>query len=279
MPYDPRAYWDRLHARGDLSAVGQSSLPVGLNRLLYAALERRVRWFVRRHRLFPVERAFDVGAGTGYWVNAWHGLGARRVDGCDLSARAVSQLEEAFGALGDRFVQSDIGSPEPGLPAERYGLVTVMNVLLHVTDDAAFARALGHVAALVAPGGHLLLVEPILFDPSFQQTMTAEASSRARPLAAYRDPLVAAGLELVDVRAAVALANNPIEGRSRARFAWYERRWDRLRLRAKRGRLRRWMGPVLLAADRFALALGEAPSSKIALFRRPARAGSPPGRT
>lgn len=275
MAYDPQEYWDHLHARGDLSAVGQSSLPVSLNRLLYAALERRVRWFARRHRLFPVEQAFDVGAGTGYWVRVWHLLGARHVDGCDLAERAVSQLEDAFGGLGDRFVQSDIASPNPGLPAGRHDLVTVMNVLLHITDDEALARALGHVAALVAPGGHLLLVEPILFDPSFERPRTAEASSRARPLAAYRDPLLAAGLEFVDVRAAVALANNPIEGRSRARFAWYQRRWERLRLRAKRGRLRRWMGPALLAADRLALALGEAPSSKIALFRRPAPAGSP----
>jgi SAM-dependent methyltransferase len=269
MAYDPNAYWDLLHARGDLSAVGQSGLPVGLNRLLYVALERRVRWFARRHRLFPVARAFDVGAGTGYWVHTWHRLGTGRVDGCDLVERAVAQLNETFGGLGDRFVQLDVASPSPGLPAEPYGLVTVMNVLLHVTDDQAFRRALRNVAGLVEPGGHLLLVEPILLDASFARPPVAEETSRARPLAAYRDPLRAAGLELVDVRGAVALANNPIEARSRARFAWYERRWQALRLRAKRGRLRRWHGPVLLAGDRIALALGEAPSSKIALFRRP----------
>lgn len=269
MPYDPQTYWSGLHARGNLSAVGQSGLPVRLNRLLYRALERRVRGFVRHHRLLPAARAFDVGAGTGYWVARWHELGAARVDGCDLVPAAVASLETAYAARGDRFFVADIGSPTPGLPPDRYELVSVMNVLLHLVDDAAFERALGAVAALVAPGGHLLLVEPILFDASFVRSWTTDQASRARPLAAYRDPLVAAGLELVDVRGAVALANNPIEARSRARFARYERWWEWLRLRAKAGPLPRWLGPALLAGDRLALALGEAPSSKLALFRRP----------
>ncbi len=269
MPYDPQTYWSRLHARGNLSAVGQSGLPVRLNRVLYRILERRVRGYVRRHRLLPAARAFDVGAGTGYWVAQWHALGAARVDGCDLVPDAVANLEALFGPHGDRFVVADIGSVAPGLPDERYELVSVMNVLLHLVDDAAFERALRAVAGLVAPGGHLLLVEPILFDPSFARPWSPDQASRARPLAAYRDPLVAAGLELVDVRGAVALANNPIEARSRARFARYERWWEWLRQRAKAGPLPRWLAPAMLVGDRLALALGEAPSSKLALFRRP----------
>ena len=51
MPYSPIDYWTRLHARDDLSAVGQSSLPPGLNRWLYRALERNVGSFLWRHGL------------------------------------------------------------------------------------------------------------------------------------------------------------------------------------------------------------------------------------
>jgi SAM-dependent methyltransferase len=268
MPYDARAYWNRLHDRDNLSAVGQSGMPSRMNALLYRALERRVRWFVRRHGVLPVARAFEVGAGTGYWVRVWHDLGAGRVDGCDLVEAAVERLDDAFADRGDRFVVSDIGAPDPGLPDERYGLVSVMNVLLHLVDDAAFERALGAVAGLVEPGGHLLLVEPILFDPTYERPCTPEQASRARPLAAYRDPLAAAGLELVEILGAVALANNPIEAASRTAYARYERWWEWLRLRARKGRITPWIGPVLLAGDRAALAFGQAPSSKVALFRR-----------
>jgi SAM-dependent methyltransferase len=271
MAYDPRDHWSRLHARGDLSAVGQSGLPADLNAWLYRALERRVRWFVRRRRLLDgVSTVFDVGSGTGYWVRVWHAMGVARVDGCDLVPEAVERLQAAFGSRGDRFVASDIGAADARLPDETYRLVSVMNVLLHLTDDEAFRRALGNVAALVAPGGSLLLIEPILLDPSYERPPTGTQTSRARALAAYRDPLVAAGLELVELRGAVALANNPIEAGSRAAYDRYVRwwRWVARRAKASPGSIR-WVGPLMLALDRIALATGAAPSSKIVQFRRP----------
>ncbi|MDO8485177.1 MAG: class I SAM-dependent methyltransferase [Candidatus Limnocylindrales bacterium] len=271
MPYDPRTEWSRLHARGDLSSVGQSGLPADLNAWLYRALERRVRWFARRHRVFDgVKQVFDVGAGTGYWVRVWHDLGVPRVDGCDLVPAAVDRLDAEFATRGDRFVAADIGASGPDLPQGPYDLVSVMNVLLHVTDDEAFLRALASVAELVGPGGWLLLVEPILLDPAYERPATPEQTSRARSLAAYRDPVMAAGLELVELRGAVAMANNPIEAGSRSAYDRYVRWWRWLARRAKAspGSIW-WLGPVVLAFDRVALATGAAPSSKIVLFRRP----------
>jgi SAM-dependent methyltransferase len=270
MSYDPHDHWSRLHARGDLSSVGQSGLPAELNAWLYRALERRVRWFIQRHHaLDGVTSVFDVGAGTGYWVRVWHDLGAPRVDGCDLVSAAVERLDAEFGARGDRFVSADIGAPDPGLPAGPYDLVSVINVLLHLTDDVAFRRALTGIAALVAPGGRLILVEPILLDPTYERPATETQTSRARVLAAYRDPLVAAGLELVELRGAVAMANNPIEAGSRAAYERYLRWWRWVARRAKSSpRSIRWLGPLMFALDGVALATGAAPSSKIVVFRR-----------
>lgn len=271
MSYDPRDHWSRLHARGDLSSVGQSGLPADLNTWLYRALERRVRWFVRRHDVLAgVASAFDVGAGTGYWVRVWHDLGVPRVDGCDLVPEAVERLAATFGERGDRFVAADIGAADSGLPVEPHDLVSVMNVLLHLTDDAAFERALGNLAALVAPGGRLLLVEPILLDTTYERPVTATQTSRARAWARYRDPLLAAGLELVELRGALAMANNPIEAGSRSAYDRYVRWWRWVARRAKTSvGSARWIGPLMLALDRVMLATGAAPSSKIVLFRRP----------
>jgi SAM-dependent methyltransferase len=280
MSYDPRDHWSRLHARGDLSSVGQSGLPADLNSWLYRALERRVRWFVRRHHLLDgAESAFDVGAGTGYWIRVWHDLGVPRVDGCDLVPAAVERLEADFGGRGDRFVAADIGGVDSGLPVEPYDLVSVMNVLLHLTDDGSFERALGNLAALVAPGGRLVLVEPILLDRSYERPPTATQTSRARTLAAYRDPLLAAGLELVELRGALAMANNPIEAGSRTAYDRYLRWWRWVAKRAKSSPASiRWVGPLMLALDRVMLAAGATPSSKIVLFRRPGRLNEPGGR-
>jgi 2-polyprenyl-3-methyl-5-hydroxy-6-metoxy-1,4-benzoquinol methylase len=268
--YDPARYWGRLHERGDLSTVGQSARSAALNRWLYRALETNLRSFVRRHALVvpPPTAAFDVGVGIGYWVRVWRELGIARVDGCDLVPLAIESARRAAaeaGVAGEYFV-ADLG--QPGVfDGRSYPIVSCFNVLLHVVDDDAFRIALHNTASLVAPGGWLLLAEPILRDATQARPFDPAQHSRSRPLAAYRDPLVEAGLELVALERATVLANNPQEAGS----PWAWRRlegWWRFVVRRDRAGAR-WIGPLVAAADRVAMRTGVAPTTKFALFRRP----------
>jgi SAM-dependent methyltransferase len=272
MSYKAIDYWSELHGRDDLSAVGQSALPTELNRWLYRILARNLRAFIRRHVLVspPPARLFDVGSGTGQWIPFWRSLGVPRIDGCDLVPAAVERLNQRFGDSGT-FVVVELGDSGAAFPADqRYPLVTVFNVLLHVTDDERFVRALGQIADVVEPGGALLLVEPILRDPSYARPFVPTVASRARPLDDYTGPLIGAGLEQVALVAAMGLANNPIEAGSPAAFRRYQRLWGWVARRTKRSHASaRWIGPLLAIGDRIALAAGSAPTSKIALFRRP----------
>ncbi len=274
MPYSANDYWSELHRRADISAVGQSGLPIEINRWLYRILARNLRAFVRRRGLVSPApaRMFEVGSGTGEWIPFWHGLGVARIDGCDLVPAAVERLNERFGDRGTFFVAEVGARSGSGLPADvRYPLVTVFNVLLHVTDDERFVRALAQIGDLVEPGGSLLLIEPMLLDASYARPFVATAASRARPVDAYAGPLLAAGLEQIELAAAMVLANNPIEAGSPAALARYRRVWGWVASRTKRNPgSARWIGPLLAAGDRIALASGAAPTSKIALFRRPA---------
>ena len=272
-PYDPARYWSDLHQRSDLSAVGQSALPAAMNAWLYQILEGNLRRFLGRHGLLrpAPAAAFDVGMGTGYWVRMWRALGVPVVDGCDLVPAAVERIgrETAEAGAAGRFVVADIGLPG-SLPAAEYPLVSCLNVLLHVTDDAAFERALHNVAALVAPGGVLLLAEPILRNAAWERPHDPASHSRARAIERYRVPLEAAGLRLVDLRPATVLANNPIEAVSAGAFARYGRWWRFVARWSKRGAGHaRWLGPLLFVLDRLAMATGAAPTTKFALFRRP----------
>ena len=263
MPYDPSNYWRDLHRRDDLSAVGQSALPPGINLWLYRTLARNLGRFVHRHRLDapPPGSVFDVGAGTGYWVDWWLTRGVRRVEGCDLVADAVTRLNERYGQAGCRFRVADI-TDSAGLGSDRYDLVNCQNVLLHVTDDDLFRRALANVASLVAPGGALVLTEPILLYPEYEIAFDPEKHSRSRPLAAYRDPLTAAGLTLVAVEGATVLAANPIEAGSPAAYARSRRWWRSVSRRSKRrpdgvG----WLGRLIYHLDPMVLRAGAAPSA------------------
>jgi SAM-dependent methyltransferase len=268
MPYTPSQYWSKLHDRRDLSAVGQSGLSNEMNQQLYRILGRNLRWFFRRHgvtRLGPT--ALEVGAGSGYWLGMWREYGASRIDACDLVPAAVQDLKERFGNEG-RFWVADIGSDD--IAAGAYDFVACMNVLLHVTDDARFDHALATLAKLVRPGGRLLLTEPILFHDRYARPYDPDLSSRARPLARYRDPLESRGLRLDAIAAATAIGNNPIEGRWPPLHFFWRGAWFAANVPARiHPANSRWVGWLLYAFDPLVMAVRAAPSSKFALFSRP----------
>jgi len=268
-PYDPTAYWSRLHREGSLRSVGQSGLPIKLNVWLYRVLERNLHAFLRRHDLLRTapRLVFEVGVGTGYWTPFWHHLGAERVDGCDLVEDALARIRDRYPDA--TFIAGDIA--EAGvIPGDgSYDLVTVLNVLLHITEEDRFAAAAGHIAAAVRPGGYLLLVEPALFLDASIRPIKPGASSMARPMARYRTVFEDAGLLLVAAQASTVVANNPIEHGlpSIGRFVWS---WRTAVRYARKGP--RWAGltgRVLSIADRVLMRTGVAPSGKIILFRRP----------
>jgi SAM-dependent methyltransferase len=254
--YIPQEYWDSLHGRNDLSAVGQSGLPAHFNAWLYRNGARNLDGFLARSLIGRPASVYDVGAGTGYWVAYWIRRGAR-VAGSDLVETAVSRLSERL--VGD-FTVLDISARAP---SGQYELVSCMNVLLHITDDAAFERALTHLATAVAPGGWLLIADPIA------DREWAGTTSRARRLERYEVPLAAAGLKLRAVAGTTVIGANPIERSARLHPIW-RAWWGGASGIARRSRtLSDLLGRLIYAVDPMLLKLGLAPSGKFALFERP----------
>ena len=273
MSYSHVEYWRNLHDRTDLSAVGQSALPGNINVWIYRTKARNLKRFARRHGLAKKGgRMLEVGVGTGYWVPMWKKLGYR-VDGCDLVQVAVDRVQRAHP--DGTFWQADVSSPEGvlaggGAQASRgYDLVTATEVLLHVTKDDEFVRALGNVAAAVKPGGFLLLVEPALTINKKHKPYDPKLSSRARVLGSYRKPLRELGMKLVTVEATTVLASNPLEYSSIRKGKLYRKSWLAVassRIHPARARV---IGPAMYALDGVLMLTNEAPTSKILLFRRP----------
>jgi len=274
MPYSPQEYWQGLHQRAGLSAVGQSALPDAINTWLYRTLQRNLRAFVRRHRVRPAagDRMLDVGVGKGFWVPFWAGQGWA-VDGIALVPSAVEDVLHRFPE--GRFWTADVTAPDALIPpdgvATSWQLVTCLNVLLHVTQDDRFTDALTRLAGVVAPGGHLLLAEPILTTAGAHAPYDPDKHSRARVLGTYAEPLTAAGLEAVAIEHGTVLANNPIKAGSADAMARYRRWWTWVTGHTKTNpESARWIGPVVSALDRVAMHSRAAPTTKFALFRRPA---------
>lgn len=191
--YDPAAYWSARLAGGSAAeGAGWRGLGRAFNRHLY---RQRRRVYLRTIRdlglVRPETRVLEIGPGTGFSVALWRRLGIRDLTGLDIAPPAVIRLARRFPGYG--FIAGDIGGElDPlGPSVAGFDVVTAFDVLFHITDDAAFDRALTRIAAAVRPGGIIMITD--LFPESEPVTI---AHQRSRTAAHYRDRLAAHGLQL-----------------------------------------------------------------------------------
>ena len=155
MTYRPREFWEqRLGEHFDLRGSGETGLALAYNAACYELRARVLTAALARAGISPAGRSvLDVGCGTGYWTEYYVSRGAIYT-GVDIAQVSVDRL--AARHPGARFLRADVSDGVPGGP---YDLVNAFDVLYHVTDDARWASALGHLARSVAPGGLLLVTD------------------------------------------------------------------------------------------------------------------------
>lgn len=118
---------------------------------------RYMRWVTDVMRPYLGRRLLEVGLGHGGYCGYFGPL--ERYVGVDLDAEAVEQARRARPE--ERIEVLDIAAPDVNsrLGAEQFDTIVAINVLEHVPDDRA---ALGNLASILEPGGHLLLWQPAL---------------------------------------------------------------------------------------------------------------------
>jgi len=98
----------------------------------------------------PGSRLLDVGAASGIFLNLARKAGFQ-VTGIEPSAALVADAEKLFG------LKLFCGTVEQFIANEKFAVITVLDVLEHVTDPGDFLTVLSRV---LAPGGMLVIVTP-----------------------------------------------------------------------------------------------------------------------
>jgi SAM-dependent methyltransferase len=160
---NPSAYWEDRHAHTEgLDGVGYLGLNA-LNTWMY-----RVRAHVFRRLLEPYAsrirgaRVLDVGSGTGFLLEQWSKLGAGACVALDVADVACTRLRTSHPGVDVRRLDIGEASEEELGSLGQFDFISAGDVLFHITDDAAYARALANIARCLAPAGRFVFTENFL---------------------------------------------------------------------------------------------------------------------
>jgi 2-polyprenyl-3-methyl-5-hydroxy-6-metoxy-1,4-benzoquinol methylase len=200
-------YWEsRLRQNWGLHGVGHISYGVPYNRWLYKV---RRNIFKREMARLGVDwkhsDVLDVGSGTGFWIDAWKGLGVHSITGSDVTQVAVDHLQVAYP--DSRFTRLDIsGGLENQRPGGPYNVVSAFDVLFHITNDARFADAIANISRLLTPSGYFIFSDNFLHGHGVRGDHQV-----SRSLQEISDIVAKAGFQIIRRVPMFILMNAPVD--------------------------------------------------------------------
>ncbi|MEJ8569370.1 class I SAM-dependent DNA methyltransferase [Elongatibacter sediminis] len=254
-------FWNqRIGNDPDESSIGCAGFGRNYNRWLYRVRARRFRAVVRELAVDIRQcTILDAGSGTGFYLDQWQQLGARRIHGLDFSEAALDYLQPRFPTI--TLHHQDL-SGVTNLPQAGFDLVSAFDVLFHIVDDPCYDRAIANIAQALKPGGYLLLSE------NFTHHVRARGGTYhySRTLTDIHERLARQGLELLFRRPMFVLMNAPDDSTSALLRAW----WRLVGRVARHSEITGWLTGALLYPYERVLTrlLRESPSTEIAVCRR-----------
>lgn len=206
--FDPATYWRQRVAPGaDLGVVGHRALGREYNAYIYRRRVEVLDGFLSATRVDrPATRVLDIGAGSGFYVDYWRQRGIVDVVGVDVSPDAVTALKARFPE--SRFLCADITAPGSlDQVSGQFDVITLFDVLYHITRDSDAEMALKNLSAHLAPNGYLLI-----FDHVMRRDYSLRSHVRFRGEESYTRMLRAAQLRIVESIPLFSMLEPPIYG-------------------------------------------------------------------
>jgi 2-polyprenyl-3-methyl-5-hydroxy-6-metoxy-1,4-benzoquinol methylase len=208
------AYWEeRLGDDVPLNSVGYRGLSDAYVSWLYRVRRARFTAMVRPLAR-PDMRVLDVGSGGGFYIELWRRMGVHDITATDLTQASVRAIKRRFPAVSA--AQLDIGSSAIPFERESFDAISCMDVLHHLMDDDAYARAISNCAAMLRPRGALIFTDNFLNGPAYRGPHHV-----SRPLVQIESILRRAGMHVTARRPMFVVMNNPIDSRNGLfKFYW-----------------------------------------------------------
>ncbi len=155
----------------------------------------------------------DLGCGNGFYAQLWQSIGVREYVGVDVSQQTIARLTERFPEY--RFLSADLGQ-DGVLPQlyRQFDVVTLFDVIYHITDDAQALIALMTAARCLRTEGKL-----VLFDQVTRRDSSLVRHVKLRGVATFNKLVDDAGLAISGRKPLFALLAPPTYGIAAVDFA------------------------------------------------------------
>ena len=210
--FEPAKYWDeRLGSLKGLLGGGFKKLGHAFNVWAYKV---RRKIFISKIQGLTLNlkevRALDIGSGTGFYIDTWNSIGVKKIAGTDITPTSVALLRQKYPNLS--FFLSDIGDEDFKAPEglRQFDVISCMDVLFHIVDDARFEIAIKNIGELLSPGGYFVYSDLYLKN---RDTMRGE-SQVCRTSTELEKIFDRNGFELVSISPFLYLTNRPLDSKN-----------------------------------------------------------------
>ncbi|MDQ6990586.1 MAG: class I SAM-dependent methyltransferase [Mariprofundaceae bacterium] len=260
--FDAKDYWEkRLQGNYDLHGVGLIEWGPWFNQWLYR---------IRRHGFLKTIRqiksnwadacVLDIGSGTGFYLERWQEVGAKSIQGMDLTDVAVEQLQAKFPAMAIHC--ADIGAGAPGGMDKQFDAISCMDVLFHIVDDEHYQKAFENIAAMLNDDGLFVFSDSWLKGKDIRGVHIVHRSREH-----VQQALTQARLQVIEVHPMFVLLNAPVDSSNPLLRFWW---WSLYQVSARFHRLGGVLAAVIYPLERLLLRFygSDGPTTKVIVCKK-----------
>lgn len=203
--FDYKSYWNRrLNAKFNIEGVGYWGLGEMYNQYLYKSRMDILEGVL--HRFFESVRdakVLELGPGTGIFTEYFYRRGVAAYQAIDITEKSVFELKNRYPDYC--FKQGDVCDGR--LYEGKYDLIFAADVLLHITDEEQYKKAVDNIAKHLEEHGLCILLDPISVIGAKSPSVHVVIRDRAYVEACLKQ----CGLELVEMLPVAFFMNYPFD--------------------------------------------------------------------
>lgn len=260
--FKPGDYWQtRLSKKKGLEGVGYAKLGKYFNHWAYKIRKNVFLNLLKKHAIVPInKKILDIGSGTGFYIDIWEKLSASDVTGLDIAKVSVENLKNIFP--DKKFYVIDIGDENYNTQnvLEKYDVISCMDVLFHIVDDARFENAVKHISAHLNSGGYFIYSDNFLKKTLRGKDQVCRSKEILYKLFEQNN------LEIIERKPFMWLTNSPADSKNPLlKTYWFLLEQTVSRLHLLGGLVGILLYPIELL---FVRILSESPSTEIVLMKK-----------